>query len=315
MKHLNLYALFLSLISVGVANAAQVFSQTPLDGGVSFGATLNDQISDDFVLSSSTSITSIRWWGGEGLPTTPVADTFSIRFFSDTGSGLPKINPFLTLTVINPVRSASGLSAFPGQPIFEYESALPQEVPLLGGETYYLSIHSQSTINWGWGASTPTGDRWIRSSDGDNWVPRLNPSADLAFELSEIPIPPAFVSSASAGDSPQQIMSLSSGNDSWSYDGEVRRDSGKGGYCSKGFCAHGVGDLSHEGSWDYVGSFVDGVIHGNGTYNGDFYKYVGGFDNGKFHGYGIYVGCGGRLEGKFTHGRFPGKAERWYYAC
>lgn len=34
MKHLNLYALFLSLMSVGVANAAQVFSQTPLDGGV-----------------------------------------------------------------------------------------------------------------------------------------------------------------------------------------------------------------------------------------------------------------------------------------
>ena len=131
-----------------------------------------------------------------------------------------------------------------------------------------------------------------------------------------------FASSASAGDSAQQTMRLS-WQDTWYYDGEVRRDSGKRDechtadcpYCTNGFCAHGVGSLGHDGSWDYEGSFVDGVIHGNGAFHGDFYKYVGGFENGKFHGYGVYVGCGGRLEGKFTHGRFPGKAENWYYSC
>jgi len=217
----------------------------------------------------------------------------------------------LTLTVINPVRSASGLSAFPGQPIFEYESTLPQEVPLLGGETYYLSIHSQSTINWGWGASTPTGDGWIRSSDGDNWVPRLNPSADLAFVLSEIPIPPAFVPSASAGDSPQQTMKLNDGHDNWSYEGEVRRDSGKGPYCRKGFCAHGIGELNHDGGWDYEGSFVDGVMHGHGKYQNDFYEYVGGFENGKFHGDGAFLCNRKWVKGKFTHGRFQGKVVGW----
>jgi hypothetical protein len=193
MKHLVLYALFISLMSARVVYADLAFSQTPLDGGTSFGATLNDQISDDFVLSSATTITSIRWWGGEGLPTTPVSDTFSIRFFTDNGTGSPEITPFLTLTVVNPVRSSTGLSAYPGQPIFEYESALPQAVQLLSSESYYLSILSHS-YNWGWGASSnPSGDSWIRSFDGVEWGPRLNPNADLAFELSAVPIPPSVV--------------------------------------------------------------------------------------------------------------------------
>lgn len=131
-----------------------------------------------------------------------------------------------------------------------------------------------------------------------------------------------FMSSASAGDSLQQAMRLSDGQDNWTYDGEVRRDSGKRGechyphcpYCSNVFCAHGAGDLSHDGSWDYVGSFVDGVIHGKGALNADFYRYVGGFEYGKFHGYGV-LECNVRLEGKFTHGRFPGKAGNWPQSC
>ncbi len=131
-----------------------------------------------------------------------------------------------------------------------------------------------------------------------------------------------FVPSASAGASPQQTMGLTDGHDNWYYDGEVSRDSGKRGechyphcpYCSNGFCAHGVGDLSHDGSWDYVGSFADGVFHGEGTFNGDHYSYVGGFEHGEFHGYGVLLCCG-KLEGKFTHGRFPGRPGNWPKSC
>ena len=127
-----------------------------------------------------------------------------------------------------------------------------------------------------------------------------------------------FVSSASAGD-----VRLTDGHDNWYYDGEVGRDSGKRGechyphcpYCSSGFCAHGVGDLSHDGSWDYVGSFADGVFHGEGTFNSDHYSYVGGFEHGEFHGYGVLLCYCGKLEGKFTHGRFPGRPGNWPKSC
>ena len=71
-----------------------------------------------------------------------------------------------------------------------YESSLSQLVPLVGGETYYLSILSQTT-NWGWAASNQTGASWIRTSDGGIWEPRLLPSGDLAFELNAVPIPAA----------------------------------------------------------------------------------------------------------------------------
>jgi hypothetical protein len=170
------------------SNAAVVFSQPPLDGGVSYAAVSNFQTSDDFVLSSDASITNIRWWGGEGTGS-GVADTFSIRFFSDTGTSSPQATPFLTMTVANPVRSATGLNAFPGQPIFEYAASLPQVVPLLGSESYYISIITQQPINWGWAASTSnTEDHWSRRFDGESWTLNL---ADMAFELSEVPVPAA----------------------------------------------------------------------------------------------------------------------------
>lgn len=181
--------LFFALIGSGYASASTVFSQLPIDGGVSFGANLNSQIVDDFTLSRNSSIDSIRWWGGEGFPTTPVSDLFSVRFYDDS-SGSPEVSPFLTLTVANPVRNMTELNASPGQSIFEYEAILSQAVPLSGGVTYYLSILSQS-YNWGWSASNHSGNSWVRASDGNDWVSRLDPSADLAFELKAVPIPAA----------------------------------------------------------------------------------------------------------------------------
>ena len=184
MRSLALYVLLFGIgtINSNIANAATVFSQSPLDGGVSFGAFLTDQITDDFILSSDSSVTSIKWWGGEGLPTTPISDSFSVRFFSDSGTGTPEIDPFITLEITNPSRIETELNAFPGQPIFEYESSLPQTVSLLEDETYYISILSTG-FNYGWAASETPGTSWTRTSDSSNWSPRLSPSADLAFEL------------------------------------------------------------------------------------------------------------------------------------
>ena len=74
------------------ARADPVFIQDPLDGGTSFGAGLNGQISTRFSLSQDATITSLRWWGGPSSGS-PQPTTFSIRFFNDTGSGIPEIVP------------------------------------------------------------------------------------------------------------------------------------------------------------------------------------------------------------------------------
>lgn len=122
----------------------------------------------------------------------------------------------------------------------------------------------------------------------------------------------------------KQTMRLDDGKDYWYYQGEVSRDSGKRVECNRvdcpicnyGYCAHGIGTMGHDGSWGYTGSFVDGVMHGNGEYWSDFATYVGGFKHGKFHGYGV-LDCVdvGTFEGVFTNGQFQGVAEDLNRMC
>ena len=126
------------------------------------------------------------------------------------------------------------------------------------------------------------------------------------------------VSYTLAGEEPAQAKRLSYG-DTWYYKGEIRRDSGERTecnlphiadcpYCSDGYCAHGFGSLSHDGSWGYTGTFVDGLMLGHGSYYNDFFKYVGGFERGNFDGHGILMCLGGRkFEGIFDDGKMTGQ--------
>ena len=119
------------------------------------------------------------------------------------------------------------------------------------------------------------------------------------------------VSSTLAREEPAQVKILSEG-DNWSYRGEVRRDSGERTechhsgcpYCSDGYCAHGFGSLTHDGSWGYTGTFVDGLMLGHGSYWNDFFEYVGGFERGNFDGHGVLTCLDEqKFEGIFDDGK------------
>jgi hypothetical protein len=131
--------------------------------------------------------------------------------------------------------------------------------------------------------------------------------------------------------------------DKWSYQGEVRPSAGamgrmvpkpEGGFacyyegeveprrggderrrlnpwgpiCTEGYCAHGYGDLGTDASWGYKGAFVDGLMHGRGTYWTDFYDYDGGFEHDAFDGDSVLTCLDGRkFEGVFDDGRMTGE--------
>lgn len=169
------------------ALAFPVHSRPPKDGGVSFGATSSDQIADGFVLTEDATITHLAWWGGEGVPSTPIATSFLIRFHTDDGSGAPSIAPSSQSLVTNVARTSTSLHAFPGQPIFKYEADLPSPFVASGLTSYFIAIVAQQG-NWGWAGAVDPGASWVRSGDGQTWRSRLNPSGGLAFELA-IPEP------------------------------------------------------------------------------------------------------------------------------
>ena len=106
--------------------------------------------------------------------------------------------------------------------------------------------------------------------------------------------------------------------DSWSYEGEVRPGvramRGRtplnpwAPICNDGYCAHGYGDLGTDGSWGYKGTFVDGLMHGHGTYWNDYYDYVGSFERDDFDGLGVLTCLDGyKFEGIFDDGKMTGQ--------
>lgn len=172
-------------IVVSEARAGCVFRQHPLDGGVSFAASVRQgTMSTRFRLSRDATITSLRWWGGPGL-VSPQPTAFSILFFADTGNGRPRTSPLWVQPARHLTISPTPNSAWPGQQIFEYTAELRIPRSLRGNTDYYLSIVADS--GWGWADSivrpiTP-GISWMRLSDSGNWTERTLPRAQLAFEL------------------------------------------------------------------------------------------------------------------------------------
>ena len=61
----------------------------------------------------------------------------------------------------------------------------------------------------------------------------------------------------------------------WSYSGEVIATSNQGQYCAGLLCAHGIGNLGTDGSWEYSGTFRYGDIVGLGHWNNDDGSYDG----------------------------------------
>lgn len=179
MKKQLTVVLIIAILFAGYSACADIiYSQLPRDGGVLFGASFGDQIVDDFTVTQPSEVTGIRWWGS-----LPNQEDFTIRFFLDDGLGFPSLDPFLELSSVAHTRTTTSLENRSGIDVYQYEAVLETPVNFQGDTKYYVSI--LNSASWGWLDNSMYGasSSWIRSGDAAVWAPRLEPSADLAFEL------------------------------------------------------------------------------------------------------------------------------------
>ena len=188
---------FLYLIQAS-ANAATVYDNGLPDFTASVTGGVSDwgefQRIDDFILQTgSTSFNSITWYGSyyNGFA---YSDDFTIRIFSDNGSGAPSQNSFQQLNLITtPIRSLYQ------EPTLTYMYSVGiSQVDLNPDQQYWLSIfnnrHGLSSY-WVWTTSTDQiGNAHFRWGDAFPWSPESKPLG-YAFSLanvSAVPLPAAF---------------------------------------------------------------------------------------------------------------------------
>ncbi len=144
-------------------------------------------LADDFVLVSTSILTSISWTGAYIFLNTPPVDNFDIYLFQDTGSGSPQNSPFATFNIGSSAdRSISGATIF-GFDVYEYEASIPNTL-LNAGEQYWLAIANDTTgdvDDWFWGADLDAGNSAGRILSGA-WSPTDHA---LDFRLNAIPEP------------------------------------------------------------------------------------------------------------------------------
>ncbi|MBK7676225.1 MAG: hypothetical protein IPJ27_16565 [Candidatus Accumulibacter sp.] len=200
----TLLPLALAASLIGAASAAVVFEQAPADGNDAFLSISAAQSADGFVLSTTTSVTGLTWWGSyledPGDPATPLRkDDFTVRFFADDGSGAPKALPTETI-LQQPARSSTLLVDKERAPVYRFDLDLALAPVTLAAGRNYLSVVNQfdvldSRAEWYWLLSDTTGQNFYRVVDRDPWSRALNPpKGNLAFQVSgnpgtAIPVP------------------------------------------------------------------------------------------------------------------------------
>ncbi len=151
---------------------------------------------DDFVLSQSSVITSLRWWGGYDCTSAPFTDSFVVSIRDDLG-GVPG-NQLMFQYVPNIARTPTGATTLAGTfgqvPEYEYSFALNVPFNALAGVRYWLCVRRAGDgLNTGWS--------WESSAQGNgthaasiNFAPWTLSSGNRAFSLElagpAIPLPP-----------------------------------------------------------------------------------------------------------------------------
>lgn len=204
----------------GPLHAGVVYSQTttsvPANVGLGWYSsseprpTRNFKHADNFVLASDSTIDAVRWWGlSEGVSHTDLSnfDTFTIELW--TGRTLPNgnIRPLdlisaTTIELTSTSATATGRSAASGALEYMHEATLSQGVPLLAGETYWISISARSIDPaadvWQWQDSDDYDTRSSSFDYGQNrWL--VLEDTDSAFELIAVPSPGTGVILAMSG--------------------------------------------------------------------------------------------------------------------
>lgn len=138
---------------------------------------LNQQ-ADDFILTGPETVKGIYVWGSYAAnPATPPTDSFTVRFFTDNGSGNPNTSPFYYLTELTPAyRVDSGYQSTGSNTVYEFGLDLNPVLNLSAGITYYLSVvnDTNATNYWNWLESPSADTRWHRDGDyasTNDWSP------------------------------------------------------------------------------------------------------------------------------------------------
>lgn len=142
-------------------------------------------------LGQPSIVTDVHWSGGYNDNSNP-SDDFTIRFFQDTGSGVPTASPFAEFTqgdLLNFSRVGPLGMNVDGINIFSYSADLPSGVLLDSNTPYWLSIVNNTSggAAWGWQRSSGPNSGAFRFADGNPWNSAIGTS--LAFDLTGRVVP------------------------------------------------------------------------------------------------------------------------------
>ncbi|HRL76938.1 MAG TPA: PEP-CTERM sorting domain-containing protein [Candidatus Accumulibacter phosphatis] len=179
--HKTLIGVALATFLAGAPQAAELFSQsrvnggTALDGAYSIGQAFGFQNAERYSLSAASTWTGLRWWG-----TDADENLFVVRMFADPSTDLTA--PEIRTVSGSVVKTAeAGVSDNASNAIFRYEMTLSSPEALGPGSGYVsLFLDSDSDL-WYWlEGSGGDGVSLFRGVEGDSWH---QGAPDLSLEL------------------------------------------------------------------------------------------------------------------------------------
>lgn len=146
-------------MSAGSAQADVLLEQLPNFANAYFsdysGNFPDQELADNFTLSSANTINQITFWGVY-YPSNSPSDNFTVNIYADSGSNLP--GALLSSQPITTSRTDTGVDAF-GVDFYEYTASLSSPFAAAGGTQYWISVVNSAgnpASSWGWG--TGNGD-------------------------------------------------------------------------------------------------------------------------------------------------------------
>ena len=192
---------------------AEIYSQFPANTGFSMSdadpaAAWNDEpqyVANDVVLSETTQVTLVRWWGrymtGNPMTLIPTStilppSNFTIRIFNDSAGSVGSLNTAFTglgsgnKTLVTLTGTSGAYS------LYEFSYSLPTPKTLNGGTRYWVSIFDNTSgfpndSFFSLAKSSSTGWMFTKTVGGQSgWINVPAPNNDHAFQL--VPEPSTY---------------------------------------------------------------------------------------------------------------------------
>jgi PEP-CTERM motif len=151
----------------------------------------SQQVADNFQLTSSASLSDLRWagfYGAAGVPGSSTTVSFTVRLF--TGTTVPASVPFYSQLIAATCTNIGSGSL--NDPLYQFNATLPTPVSLSGGQTYWLSVldsDTATTFDFRWLDTSQIFDDLSAFRDGDAGTWSAQQDGDYAFSLAAVPEP------------------------------------------------------------------------------------------------------------------------------